>query len=769
MLERTTKRQRHKVLIVDDKLADPTGFGGRAVRELVGEMTERGVAVVEATSFADGEAAVVSDAALDAVMIDWTRASEAAGGHPEGLSLLRLIRSRNAEMPVVLMADRADGEAFTVEVMSLANEFVWMLEDTAAFIAGRVIAAIKRYLHDLLPPFTAALIDYMEVSEYSWAAPGHQGGVAFTKTPEGRIFYDFFGENLFRSDTGIERSALGSLLDHTGPVGEAEAYAARIFGAHRSYSMLTGTSGANRAVMSAAVPDGAFAICDRNCHKSVEQGLVLSGGIPLFLRPTRNRYGIIGPIPPAEFEAAAIRARLDAHPLRAEASGPDAAYAVVTNCTYDGLCYDAEGVEARLAASADRIHFDEAWYAYARFNPLYAGRFAMRGDPAEHDPDGPTVFSTQSTHKLLAALSQASYVHVRDGRRAIPHAVFNEAYMAQQSTSPLYALIASNEIGAAMMEGPSGLALTREVIDEAIRFRQSLERAYASFADAGDWFFRPWNAPTVPDAETGAPVPFAEVPPERLATDPTCWVLRPGESWHGFEGLPEGWCLLDPIKAGIVCPGMGEDGHLEATGIPAPVLTAYLHRHGIIPSRTTDFMVLCLFSIGVTRGKWGTLINTLLNFKRDYDADMPLKHVLPDLVAAAPRRYGRLGLKGLSDEMFEHMRAARMDEWQARAFTALPEPVMAPRRANAELFAGRAERLPLVAAAGRVAGVGVIPYPPGIPIVLPGENLGPADGPWLGYMRVLEAFGRAFPGFEKELEGAELTEDGYRLWCLAEG
>jgi arginine decarboxylase len=768
MLERTTRRQRHKVLIVDDKLADPTGFGGRGVRELVDEFAERGVSVVEATSFADGEAAVVSDAALDAVLIDWTRAGEDEGGHPRALKLLRLIRSRNAEMPVVLMADRADGDAFTVEVMSLANEFVWMLEDTAAFIAGRVLAAIKRYLQDLLPPFTAALFEYMDVSEYSWAAPGHQGGVAFTKTPEGRIFYDFFGENLFRSDTGIERSALGSLLDHTGPIGEAEAYAARIFGAHRSYSVLTGTSGANRAVMAAAVPDGAFAICDRNCHKSVEQGLVLSGGIPLFLVPTRNRYGIIGPIPPQAFEPQTIRARLAAHPLAGDAAGPDAAYAVITNCTYDGLCYDAEAVERRLAESTDRIHFDEAWYAYARFNPLYEGRHAMRGDPDEHDGERPTVFSTQSTHKLLAALSQASYIHVRDGRRAIPHSIFNEAYMAQQSTSPLYALIASNEIGAAMMEGPSGLALTREVIDEAIRFRQSLARAHASFAARRDWFFRPWNAPTILDAETGETVPFAEVSAERLATDPSCWTLRPGETWHGFDGLPDGWCLLDPTKAGIVCPGMGEDGHLEETGIPAPVLTAYLHRHGIIPSRTTDFMVLCLFSIGVTRGKWGTLINTLLNFKRDWDADMPLKHVLPELVALAPRRYGGLGLKGLSDEMFAHMRSERMDEWQARAFASLPVPLMSPRRANAELLAGRAEQLPLDRAAGRVAGVGVIPYPPGIPIVLPGETLGAADGPWLGYMRVLEAFGRAFPGFEKELEGAVLAEDGYRIWCLAD-
>ena len=102
-------------------------------------------------------------------------------------------------------------------------------------------------------------------------------------------------------------------------------------------------------------------------------------------------------------------------------------YSVVTNCTYDGMCYNAAGAEARLAKSCDRIHFDEAWYGYARFNPMYAIGIAMRGEPADHG-DGPTVFATHSTHKLLAALSQTSFIHIRDGRGAIDHGHFNQAY-----------------------------------------------------------------------------------------------------------------------------------------------------------------------------------------------------------------------------------------------------------------------------------------------------------------------------------------------------
>ena len=225
---------------------------------------------------------------------------------------------------------------------------------------------------------------YTATQEHSWAAPGHQGGVAFTKSPIGCFFHDYYGENLFRTDTGIERIELGSLLDHTGPIGEAEVFAARVFGAHRSYSMVNGTSGANRAVMAASICEGEFALCDRNCHKSIEQGLMLTGGIPAYFMPTRNRYGIIGPIPPREFSAHEIERKLGEHPLRHLAIKPEPVYAVVTNCTYDGLCYHAAQLEEALEQSVSRIHFDEAWYSYARFNPMYRDRFAMRGDPADH-------------------------------------------------------------------------------------------------------------------------------------------------------------------------------------------------------------------------------------------------------------------------------------------------------------------------------------------------------------------------------------------------
>jgi len=764
----TARPLTRRVLIVDDKLDGATTAGGRAVRALAEELRGRGIEVVEALSLADGLANVISDAALHGVFLNWTLGKENGGGrtHAEATNLLRTLRARNAKVPVFLMADRTITGTVTIEVATLVDEFIWVLEDTAAFIGGRASAAIERYIQGLLPPFAAALSRYDRDREYSWAAPGHQGGVAFLKSPIGRAFFDYYGENLFRSDMGIERGALGSLLGHLGPIGASERYAAQVFGAHRSYSVLNGTSGSNRAIMSACVGDGEIALCDRNCHKSIEQGLAISGGIPVFLRPTRNRYGIIGPIPPARLEPKAIAESIAQNPLTKGASAPRPVYAVVTNCTYDGMCYNAADAQERLAKSVDRIHFDEAWYAYARFNPMYQGRHAMHGNPADHPKDGPTVFATHSTHKLLAALSQTSYIHIRDGRGAIDHGRFNEAYAAQASTSPLYALIASNEVAAAMMDGPAGETLTQDVIDEAVACRLAVARVHHEFTAKKEWFFVPWNAPEVADAKSGKRVPFHEAPAELLSRDPSYWVLHPGEKWHGFDDIPDNWCMLDPIKFGIVCPGMQDDGKFGTSGIPADIVTAYLARHGIVPSRTTDHMVLFLFSLGITKGKWGTLLNTLLDFKADYDRNTPLTEVVPAIAAAAPERYAGLGLKDLGDEMWTYMKEGRQGYWQAQAYATLPTPEMTPRRAFQLLMAGKAEKVPLDKIANRVVGVGVIPYPPGIPIVMPGENVGPADGPWLTYLRAVQKWGEKFPGFAKEVEGTEEHDGVYHIYCV---
>jgi len=767
MLADTTRVLRRRVLIVDDELGRPGAAAGRSVRALVQALRDRNHDVIEAMSLEDGSNVVISDAAVHCVFVNWTLGENNAHTHEQVAAFLRLVRQRNAGVPVFLMADRTVAGTITIEVARLIDELVWLLEDTAAFLAGRAQAAIERYLEQLLPPYAAALMRYNREREYSWAAPGHQGGVAFLKSPVGRLFFDFYGENLFRSDMGIERGALGSLLGHSGPVGASERNAARIFGAQRSYTVLGGTSASNRTIMSACVGEGDIVLADRNCHKSIEQGLAMTGGVPVFFSPTRNRYGIIGPIPPEQFAPEVIARNVSTNALVSAVSATSRpAYAVITNCTYDGMCYQAELTQDLLAASVDRIHFDEAWYGYARFNEMYRNRYAMRGDPGDHPREGPTVFATHSTHKLLAALSQTSFIHIRDGRGSIEHGRFNEAYCSQATTSPLYLLIASNDIAAAMMDGPGGRALTQECIDEAVACRLALSRVQRELAANADWFFTPWNAEVVTDPRSDRKIPFHEASPELLANEPGCWVLRPGERWHGFDQLPENWCMLDPIKLGVICPGMREDGMLADRGIPGDLVSAYLARTGVVPSRTTDHMLLFLFSMGVTKGKWGSLIAALLDFKTDYDRNAPLEHVMPAIVDASPERYAKLGLRDLGDRMWARMRATRQGFWQAQAYARLPDPRMTPRRAFQSLMSGQGELVPLEKLAGRTAAVAVIPYPPGIPIVMPGEDVGPRDGPWLTYLRLLQEWGEEFPGFAKEVEGTAETNGKYHVYCL---
>src|SRR3954464_7391756 len=525
MLTATAAAIRPRVLVVDDALARPETAIGRAAEAIAATLASRNCDVVRAVSCEDGEAIVGFDASLRAVLVNWHLGSKGETLQEEAAALMKRLRERHPHVPVFVTADRKLVKGnLTIELAEMVDEFVWLLEDTADFVAGRVMAAIERYRAQLLPPYARALAQYSQLREHSWSAPGHQGGIAFTKLPAGRAFFDFLGENLFRIDMGIERGALGSLLDHTGVVAESEKYAARVFGAHRSYSGVVGTSGSNRSIMQACMKADDLVILDRNCHKSIEQGLMLTGARPVYLVPTRNRYGIIGPLSPSEMQPETIQAKAKASPLTRKVAGQKPVYAVVTNITYDGLCYNSARVEAILAKSSDRVHMDEAWYGYARFNPMYQNHFAMRGDPASHK--GPTVFATHSTHKLLAALSQASYIHVRDGKGAIDHHRFNQAYMMHTSTSPLYAIVASNDITSAMMDGDGGRSLTQEAIDEAVDFRQVVGRMHREFADKKDWFFKPGNVGTVTDLAANRKVSFEDAPSDLLGRTQEPWMLR---------------------------------------------------------------------------------------------------------------------------------------------------------------------------------------------------------------------------------------------------
>ncbi len=743
------------VLVVSDKTHEDSAVG-RATRALIEDMRHHDAEVIVSLTADDGRVMINSDPHLQAVVLDWDLHRDS--GHRHAADLLRAVRARNASVPVFLLAERNDAAHVPAEVMGEVDEFIWLLQDTMEFIAERVVAAVRRYRVQLLPPMFGALVKFAREAEYSWHTPGHTGGTAFLRSPVGRMFYDYFGENLLRSDLSISVGELGSLLDHSGPIGEGERYAAHVFGADRTYYVTNGTSTSNRVVMMANVARGQIVLADRNCHKSAEHGLSMTGAVPVYLMPHRNYLGLIGPIPPKSLSAASIANNIANSPLAAGVKEKPA-LAIVTNSTYDGLCINAVKAEELLGASVDRILFDEAWFAYARFNPLYKDRFAMRGDLAQARRDGPTVFATQSTHKLLAALSQASMIHLREGRCKVEHARFNEAFMMHASTSPQYAIIASTDVSAAMMDGAGGQLLTGEAIAEAISFRQTMARLQADFRARGDWFFGVWQPETVRDG--GKDIPFAEAAAEMLATEQACWLLEPGAAWHGFPELEPGYCMLDPIKVTVVTPGVDSAGQMAADGIPAPLLSAYLAEHGIVVEKTANFSVLFLFSIGVTKGKWGSLVNALLDFKRDYDANTPLTRIMPMLAAAYPAAYGNIGLRDLAHGMFATMRTGRIPQLLQEAYTAPPHSVLTPAAAYDQLIRGKGGRTALDGMAGGIAATAIVPYPPGIPLLMPGEALGEANGPVLCYLAALRDFDRKFPGFGHDTHGIEAEGGEY--------
>jgi arginine decarboxylase len=329
-------------------------------------------------------------------------------------------------------------------------------------------------------------------------------------------------------------------------------------------------------------------------------------------------------------------------------------------------------------------------------------------------------------------------------------------------------VIVSNDITAAMMDGPGGVTLTGESIAEAVAFRQTMARVHRQFASQGDWFFNTWQADRV-KAGNHRKVRFEDAPPDLLAHDPDAWVLHRGERWHGFGDLEDGYCMLDPIKVSVITPGVSERGGLETRGIPAALVTAYLHRRGVEVEKTADFTILFLFSIGITKGKWGTLLNVLLDFKRDYDANAPVANVLPDLVTAHPDAYAPLGLRELADRMFAQLEHTRQTYWLARAFATLPAPAMTPSAAYQRLVRGDIEHVPLDSLANRVLATSIVPSPPGIPMLMPGEATGADDGPYLSYLRSLASWDRHFPGFGHDTHGVENRGGTYHVQCLKYG
>jgi arginine decarboxylase len=752
------------VLLIASEVGGTDSVSDRAMERLVDAIRKEGYEVVRTSTPEDGLSLVKSDPSHSAILLDWDLEGENQFDERAALRIIRAVRRRNKRVPIFLIADRTLVSELPIEVVKQVHEYIHLFGDTPAFIASRVDFAVERYNEQLLPPYFRELKKYNDQGAYSWDAPGHMGGVAFLKHPVGMEFHKFFGENIMRSDLGISTSPLGSWLDHVGPPGESERNAARIFGADWTFYVLGGSSTSNQIVGHGVVGQDDIVIVDANCHKSICHSLTVTGARPVYLTPTRNGYGMIGLVPLKRFSPEAIKDLIAKSPFSAGAASQEATYAVVTNSTYDGLCYDVNRVVTELAQSVPRIHFDEAWYAYAKFHPIYRGRFAM--DVPDEMPDRPQLFAVQSTHKMLAAFSMASMVHIKLSPRApLDFDQFNEAFMMHGTTSPFYPLIASLDVAAAMMDEPAGPTLMAETIFDAISFRKamsSIAHRLRALEGGEGWFFRLFQPDRVEDPLDGTSYLFEDAPDTLLATTSTCWTLKPGEDWHGYqdEDVEDDYCMLDPTKVTILMPGVNAQGVVADWGIPAAILVEFLDARRVEIARTGDYTVLVLFSVGTSKGKWGSLLENLFEFKRLYDTEATLSEALPDLVEKYPQRYRNVTLKELSDEMHAAMVELRLSALEGEACELDTQEVLTPSQTYQKLLRNGTEKVKFTEMAGRIAGVMLVPYPPGIPVCMPGERLGGPESPVIKLILALEEFGKRFPGFEREVHGIEVDAQG---------
>ncbi len=554
----------------------------------------------------------------------------------ESSGLIKIIRHQNKNIPILLLTTRCSVEDIKNKDLANINGTIWKFTDTPEFLGGHIERHVSDYVSDVLPPFFTELVNYVNEYKYAWHTPGHMGGQGFLRSPSGTAFHKFFGEDVLRADLSISVPELGSLLDHSGVTGEAEKFSSKVFGSDLTYYVLNGTSTANQIIWRSEVSPGEKTLVDRNCHKSLNHAMVITDAKPNYMIPLRNKMGIIGPV---NFEKIPQLQGSKKYKMSA-----------LTNSTYDGVCYRVKGKDDYVVTKlgcAENWHFDEAWYAYAKFHKIYKNRFAMELETSKGDG---IVFASHSTHKLLTAFSQASMLHIKlpEKKRTDENelerykTIFNESYMMHGSTSPQYNIVASLEIASKMMHD-NGDVVFNEIIIEAIELRRKIAaiKEAKEKKSKNNWFFGLWQHPSI----------YKKKKIKKLLK-PKYWLIKPEsteteDNWHGFkfdDQVKNEYAMLDPIKLTLTCPGFNletglkdKDGNLIIEkGIPAAIVTNYLISKGIVCEKSDYYSFLLLNSIGTTKGKQGTLVAELLKFKQLYDTNALLSEVFPELVKNIP-------------------------------------------------------------------------------------------------------------------------------------
>lgn len=576
-------------------------------------------------------------------------------------------------------------------------------------------------------PFYSALVEYARRPAGVFHALPVSRGNSVVRSPWIHDLCDFYGLNLFLAETSATSGGLDSLLEPHGAIREAQDLAARAFGARRTYFVTNGTSTANKIVIQALVAPDDVVLVDRNCHKSHHYAQVLAGSTVAYLDSySIDAYAMYGAIPLADIKRTLLT-------YRREGRLDEVTLISLTNCTFDGIVYDVERVMTECLAIKPDLAFlwDEAWFAFARCHPVYRRRTAMaaaarlserfateeyraeyerhrdrvRGmtdeelvrEPLLPDPERVRVraYATQSTHKTLTSLRQGSMIHIHDddfGLRSEEE--FHEAYMTHTSTSPNYQILASLDAGRCQVE-LEGYELVLRQLELAMTVRDRIaEHPLLSK------YFRVLTSDDL-------------IPPEYRSRDGGCPLhagpLAMEEAWKVDE------FVLDPCRLTI---------EISATGIDGDTFKheQLMDRWGIQVNKTTRNTVLAMTNVGTTRTAVAHLLRALIGVAEDLEATA--SQMSPDQRRTFVRRAEALTQDPppLPDFSRFH-RAFRADSsGAARDGNIRTAYYLAYREELCEFVSPAEARARLDAGDPVVSAIFVTPYPPGFPILVPGQE-----------------------------------------------
>lgn len=593
--------------------------------------------------------------------------------------------------------------------------------------------------HSHLPPFTKALLDFAKEARDDFCTPGHHSGALFEEIPEGRTFVSSLGEGAFTADISDSSSVIGDPSAHEGVSGEAEALAASVYGSNRCFFVLGGTSASNRIAISALVSEGDLILFDRNNHKSASQAaLAAAGGLPVYLASERNESGIIGGLTEETLDPARLREK--AAKLSPDAGKKQRPYrlACLQLSTYDGLFLNAREILRRIGPLCDYILFDGAWAGYENFLPLLQGSAVLTFPLTKDDPG---ILVTQSVHKQLAGFSMTSQLHKKDSHlrgmaRYLEDDVLQAAYLMHISTSPYYPLLAGLEMNAYLHQ-KKGRELWQKAAITATELKKSILKRCR--------LLRPFTAPMVRAASWEAH------PTEEILSDPAFFAISPKDSWHGFSHIAENLYLTDPCKV------------LLTTGpLPAPLLSHWLERRHVTVEKSDFHTLLFLIEPSDRQEKCERLLSLFEECETTYEANAPMSSFAPD-VTCLPGE----GLKDYSLRYMDFLEKEQASRLSQTLFAEdhFPKAALTGRSAHQAFLRGARERVPLPKAKGRVSLEMILPYPPGITVLEPGEV-------WtdevVSYFLFLQKYKSAFPDFSPEILGVHGNGNDAYVWVLKE-